>query len=109
LRYLHERGLCEEIPQDLTDWKAHAQLRRRVADRSPNIAAAMDIQWTDPKHGRFVLFLDHTITRTLRGQYAWDLQMIKPDGFHITVMAGCASVTQEVTRPPAAAFLAAVV
>lgn len=108
---LHEYGPCEEVPQDLTGWDARAQLRRKVADRAPAVAAEMGIQWTDPKHGRFVLFLDHTITLTLRGQYTWDLQMIKPDGFHVTVMAGCVNVTQDVTRlngtPPAA--LAAVV
>lgn len=98
LRYLHqEPGPCENIPQDLTGWEAGAQLRRRVADRAP-VVAEMTVFWTDPKNGRFVLSLDHTITQTLRGHYTWDLQMAKPDGWRMTVMGGCVNVTQDVTR-----------
>lgn len=111
LRFLHQvPGPCENIPQDLTGWKAGAQLRRRVADRAPDIAAEMEIQWTDPQHGRFVIFLDHTITQSLRGQYTWDLQMVKPpdaanpNEFHQTVMGGCVHVTQDVTRATGAGW-----
>ena len=83
-------------PADLTGYSAEAQLRTDVADKAPTVVADMTAAIRAPN---FVdLSLASSITDSLTGRYAWDLQLVSGTGEITTVLAGKVLVTQEVTR-----------
>ena len=83
-------------PVDLTGWTAKAQLRNGTADCSPEVIHEISTTITLPD--QVVLSIPHDTTTTLKGRYAWDLDLTSPEDAIITVLAGAANVTAEVTR-----------
>ena len=83
-------------PVDLTGWSAKAQLRNGTADCSPEVIHEISTTITLPD--QVVLNIPHATTETLKGRYAWDLDLTSPEDAIITVLAGNANVTAEVTR-----------
>ena len=90
-------------PADLTGYTATAQIRRKPADAAPvtvEFLAAV-------QSPNVLLALTHDQTVALSGSYVWDLQLASAGGAITTVLAGKVKVTQEVTRPEAAAQVGA--
>jgi hypothetical protein len=83
---------------DLTGYTPQAQIRRNVADSTPEIAAEFTAVLADAVTGQISLSLTHAVTLMLTGRYIWDLQITGGDGIVTTVLAGSVSVRQEVTR-----------
>lgn len=85
-------------PADLAGFSARAQLRRAPADTDPEIA----IELTCAVSASAVsLSLTHDQTFDLCGRYMWDLELTGGAGTVVTILAGNAVVTAEVTREPA--------
>ena len=87
--------LDENLPADLTGYRAEAEIRRAVADNDPVVAAEMMTTIQSPS---VLLALTNDKTQLLHGRYVWDLRMIGPADEVVTVMAGKVDVTPEVTR-----------
>lgn len=83
-------------PLDLTGWTAQSQLRRGIADC--NAEVIYDIITTIVAPDKVILSIPNAVTTTLKGRYAWDLDLTNPEGGITTVMAGNADVKAEVTR-----------
>lgn len=81
---------------DLTGWSAKAQLRNGSADCNPVIVH--EISTTILLPDQVVLNIPNAVTTTLKGRYAWDLDLTSPEDAITTVLAGNANVTAEVTR-----------
>lgn len=81
---------------DLTGWSAKAQLRNGSADCNPEIIH--EITTTISLPDQVILSIPHYATSTLKGRYAWDLDLTSPDDAIVTVLAGNANVTAEITR-----------
>lgn len=86
-------------PADITGYTAIAQIRRASADADPVIAAEFTCAVTSPLVN---ISLTPEQTRTLRGQYVWDLQITSPAEVVTTILAGRVRVTAEVSRAIAA-------
>jgi hypothetical protein len=84
-------------PPDLTGYTAQAQIRSGPADSNATVLVEISTQ-VNPANSTVNLTIPSAITATLSGQYAWDLELIAPDGIINTILAGSASVTPEVTR-----------
>jgi hypothetical protein len=88
-------------PVDLTGWTAKAQIRRGPADCNETID--YEIGTTVQPPDNVILAIPHDATEDLCGRYAWDLDLISPEGIISTVLTGAAIVTAEVTREAATA------
>jgi len=84
---------------DISTYTAQSQMRRQVADLDATVAAEITTSVTSPY---VYLSLTHVQTSQLSGMYVWDLQLTSSTGTVITILAGKAPVTQEVTREPGA-------
>lgn len=100
VRVLNEDG----SDADLTGYTAKAQLRRGPADCAPEVSAEMGTTVVLPNI--VVLSLTNAVTSTLCGRYQWDLDLHTDLGQIVTVLAGAAIVTAEVTRDVEPAMLA---
>ena len=81
---------------DLTGWSAKAQLRNGSADCNPEVI--YEIGTTISLPDQVILNIPHVTTATLKGRYAWDLDLTSPEDAITTVLAGNANVTPEITR-----------
>lgn len=81
---------------DLTGYTAQAQIRMGPADSNPQVVVEIDTS-VDPPN-QIGLTIPSDITGQLSGVYAWDLQVIDPNGVVSTLLAGNVTVTPEVTR-----------
>lgn len=87
---------ADGAPADLTGYSAAAQVRRKPADLSAEVAAEFAVTIQSP---HILLSLTHEETLVLSGVYVWDLQLTAiADGAVMTIMAGQARISQEVTR-----------
>jgi len=93
---------ADGAPADLTGYSASAQIRRKPADFSPEVAAEFLAEIALPQV--IILTLTNAQTLALSGVYSWDLQVTDAGGAVQTIMAGQARVTQEVTRAAGAAI-----
>lgn len=94
---------ADGTPADLTGCTARAQIRRAVADTAPDVAAEIECVITLPD--RVFISLTSSQTGALSGQYVWDLQLTTPTPVVTTIAGGKVTVTQEVTRDSAGAFV----
>lgn len=86
---------------DITGWVPQAQIRRAVADADPEVLIEITCVLEPPN--TITLSIHHDLTKTLEGgRYVWDLQLTSPNDAIVTVLAGRAIVTAEVTRDAAA-------
>ena len=83
-------------PVDLTGYTAKAQLRNGAADCNPEVVYEIGTSITLPD--KVTLSIPHATTSTLKGRYAWDLDLTSPEDAITTILAGNANVTAEVTR-----------
>ena len=83
-------------PLDLTGWTAQSQLRKGIADC--NAEVIYEIGTTILAPDKVILNIPNAVTTTLKGRYAWDLDLTNPEGGITTIMAGNADVRAEVTR-----------
>lgn len=83
-------------PADLAGCQAQAHIRKGPASSYPkvfvDIAAVIEANV-------ITLFIPAAQTIGLTGRYVWDLQLITPDGFMVTILRGYADVTAEITMP----------
>ena len=80
---------------NLAGFTAQAQLRLDVADVDDTVDAEFTTTVTSPL---VHCSLTHLQTTPLAGAYVWDLQVVSAAGMITTVIAGHATVIQEVTR-----------
>ena len=85
-----------DAPPDLAGYQAQAQIRNGAADSNPDILVEINTSIQAPNLVN--LWIPNSDTVGLSGPYAWDLQLIAPDGIISTILAGNVTVTPEVTR-----------
>src|SRR5262245_2750693 len=84
-------------PANITGYTALAQIRRAVADQEPVVAVTIGTTITSPN---VALAIPGAQTKTLSGQYVWDLQLTSPTNIVTTVVKGKVKVELEVSRLP---------
>jgi len=84
-------------PPDLTGYEAQAQIRLSIADKAADVIVEIA---TQIEGNQIFLSIPAAQTVPLSGTYAWDLQLTRPDGTIVTILAGGVVVTGEVTREP---------
>ena len=85
----------DETPADLAGYTAKAQIRRDAADRAASVVAEMSAVIDG---STVILALSHDVTEAIKcGAYVWDMQLVSETGVVQTVLAGRASVTNQVT------------
>lgn len=89
-------GYVDGSPLNLTGWTAHSQLRKGIADCNAEVIYAIGTTIVAPD--KVILSIPNSVTTTLKGRYAWDLDLTNPEGGISTIMAGNADVRPEVTR-----------
>jgi hypothetical protein len=80
---------------DISQYTAQAQIRLGPADSNAQVVVEIATQISSPQ---ITLSIPRDITAQLSGKYAWDLQLIAPDGTVQTILAGNVWVTPEITR-----------
>jgi hypothetical protein len=91
--YVSHDGITPD--QVLLNYTAKAQIRNGYADDFPNVIVEMQAFVATPYIN---LSIPKAQTLNLMGDYLWDLQVIDPNGMVTTILAGSATVLQEVTR-----------
>lgn len=83
-------------PADLTGYTAQSQIRLNAGDNSPDAVA----EFTAAITGNTIsLSLSNAATSELtKSTYAWDVQIIGPDGWITTLLYGAVQVLREVTK-----------
>lgn len=87
---------ADGTPADLTGYSAQAQIRPSLADQAATPAA----QFITSINGNVIsLVLGHEQTKALtRSAYFWDVQIISPNAWITTLLAGKVAITMEVTK-----------